>query len=155
MSTDWAQKLKDSAQPHVPEPVVAVGMLQPAGAYGAFGAGQLSGIAGSFMRRSSNKKAGGLAKQGLLGTKLAMIVLTEAHVYAFGAKPSGRSWKVLDQLGEWERSDLTFIVDAPGKMSTKVTVDVASTGDRFELEAMTAMSGADLARPFLDAISPS
>jgi hypothetical protein len=152
MATDWTQKMMDVAQPHVPEPVIAVGMLQPAGTWGAFGAGQLSGLAGSLMRRAANKKAGGLAKQGAFSTKTALFAVTADRIYAFNAKPSGRNWKIVDEVGDWDRSDLT-ITTTPGKMSTKVVVDVQSTGDHFELEATTVMNAGDFTQRFLDEIA--
>jgi hypothetical protein len=152
MGKDWVQTIKDVAQPHVPEPVIAVGMLQPAGTWGAFGAGQLSGLAGSLLRRSANKKAGGLAKQGAFSTKTALLAVTEHRLYAFNAKTSGRNWKIVDEVGDWDRSDLT-ITTTPGKMSTKVVVDVQSTGDHFELEATTVMTAAEFTQPFLDEIA--
>ena len=43
------------------------------------------------MRRSANKKAGGLAKSGAFSTKIALIAVTEARLYAFNAKPSVRA----------------------------------------------------------------
>jgi hypothetical protein len=152
MAEDWVQKIKDDVQPRVPEPIVAVGMLQPAGTWGSFGAGQLSGLAGTLMRRAANKKAGGLAKSGAFSTKTALLAVTEQRLYAFNAKPSGRSWKIVDEAGDWERKDLT-ITSTPGKLSTKVVVDVASTGDHFELEATTAMGADKFNRPFLDEIA--
>jgi hypothetical protein len=154
MASDWVQKMKDVAQPRVPEPIVAIGMLQPAGTWGAFGAGQLSGLAGTLMRRSANKKAGGLAKSGAFSTKVALVAVTEARLYAFNAKPSGRNWKIVDEAGDWDRSDLT-IATTPGKLSTKVVVDVQSTGDHFELEATTVMTADDFNRAFLDEIAKS
>jgi hypothetical protein len=152
MTTDWIQKMKDVAQPRVPEPVIAVGMLQPAGMWGSFGAGQLSGLAGTLMRRSANKKAGGLARNGAFTTRTALLAATEGRIYAFNAKPSGRNWKIVDEIGDWDRSDLT-ITTTPGKLSTKVVVDVQSTGDHFELEATTVMSAGDFTQPFLDEIT--
>jgi hypothetical protein len=149
MAEDWKQKMKDLVQPRVPEPIVAIGMLQPAGTWGSFGAGQLSGLAGTLMRLSANKKAGGLAKSGAFSTKIALIAVTEGRLYAYNAKPSGRSWKIVDEAGDWDRSDLT-IATTPGKLSTKVVVDVQSTGDHFELEATTVMTADDFNRPFLD-----
>jgi hypothetical protein len=152
MATDWVQKIKDDVQPRVPEPIVALGMLQPAGTWGSFGAGQLSGLAGSLMRRAANKKAGGLAKSGAFSTKTALLAVTEQRVYAFNAKPSGRSWKIVDEAGDWDRNDLT-VTTTPGTLSTKVVVDVQSTGDHFELEATTAMGADKFNRPFLDEIA--
>ena len=40
---DMGQKMIATVQPHVPEPVIAVGVLQPAGTWGAMGGDQLSG----------------------------------------------------------------------------------------------------------------
>jgi hypothetical protein len=152
MATDWVQKIKDDVQPRVPEPIVALGMLQPAGTWGSFGAGQLSGLAGGLMRRAANKRAGGLAKSGAFSTKTALLAVTEKRLYAFNAKPSGRSWKIVDEAGDWDRSDLTFTT-TPGSLSVKVVVDVQSTGDHFELEATTMMGGDKFNRPFLDEIA--
>jgi hypothetical protein len=149
--TDWDEKMKETVQPHVDEPVVAVGMLQPAGTWGAFGAGQLSGLAGTIMRKAANSKAGGLAKNGAFSTKTAIVAVTQEKVYAFNGKPKGREWKVMDQVGEWDRSDLT-ITKTPGKLSTKVVIDVASTGDHYELEATTAMTAGNFNHAFLDAL---
>jgi len=152
MATDWVQKIKDDVQPRVPEPIVALGMLQPAGMWGSFGAGQLSGLAGTLMRRAANKRAGGLAKSGAFSTKTALLAVTEGRLYAFNAKPSGRSWKIVDEAGAWDRNDLT-VTTTSGSLSTKVVVDVQSTGEHFELEATTAMGGDKFNRPFLDEIA--
>jgi len=152
MATDWIQKITDDVQPRVPEPIVAVGMLQPAGTWGSFGAGQLSGLAGTLMRRAANKRAGGLAKSGAFSTKTALLAVTADRLYAFNAKPSGRSWKIVDEAGDWDRSDLT-VTTTPGTMSTKVVFDVQSTGDHFELEATTTMGADKFNRPFLDEVA--
>jgi len=140
---DWVQKMKDTMQPHVPEPVVAVGILQPAGTWGASGMGMLSPLAGKLMQRKANKASGDLA-EGALSTnlfqnvKMAMFALTAERLYAFSGKPKGMNWKIGDELGSWNRDDLTIATE-PGKLSTKVTMDVISTGAHFELEATTAM----------------
>ncbi|MGQ0803326.1 MAG: hypothetical protein ACT4PI_05625 [Actinomycetota bacterium] len=135
--TDWVQKMKNTVQPHVPEPVLAVGMLQPAGTWGATGLGQLSGLAGMIEQRKANKSAGGLASGPIFKqTKMAVIALTADKVYAFSGKPGGRGWKIKDHLATWEQKDLKIATEA-GKMATKVTIDVTSTGDHYELEATT------------------
>ena len=106
MATDWATKMKETIQPHVPEPVLEIGMLQPSGTWGAFGAGQVSPIVGMFMRKRNNERSGGLAKDTWSGTKLAALAVTADRVHAFRVKSSGRSFKVQDKVGEWDRSDL-------------------------------------------------
>jgi hypothetical protein len=135
---DWVQQMKDAAQPHVPEPVVAVGILQPAGSWGAMGFGQVSGLAGMIARKAANDRSGGLGKNGAFSTKAAMLALTADRVYAFNVKPRGRTFKVVSEVGDWARDDLK-VETAKGKLSTKVVLDVVSTGDHFELEATTIM----------------
>ncbi len=136
MPTDWVEKMKETAQPHVPEPVVAVGLLQPAGTWGSFGLGYISPLARMFKQRGANKRTGGMAKVGAFKTKMAMLAITADKVYAFNASPKGRNWKVQDQVGAWDRKDLKITTE-PGRLATRVRVDVASTGEHFELEATT------------------
>ena len=153
MATDWAAKLKETAQPHVPAPVLEVGMLQPSGTWGSFGVGYVSPIAGMLMRKKNNERAGGLTKDSWSGTKIAMFAVTADRVYAFRAKPSGRNWKVQDQVGEWARDDLR-VTTSPGKLTTKVMIDVVSSGDHFELEATTVGAASkEFQEPFLQALS--
>ena len=73
------EKMKATVQPHVPEPVIAVGVLQPAGTWGAMGGDQLSGIVGSLMRKNANKRSSGLGKNSAFRTKVAMVAVTEAR----------------------------------------------------------------------------
>ncbi len=138
MATDWVEKIKDTAQEHVSEPVEAVGILQPAGTWGTFGLEHISGVAAMFKARKANKAAGGLGKTSVWkGTKTALLAITAEKVYAFSAKPRGRTWKVQDQLGVWNRRDLE-VETTPGRLSTRVVIDVVATGEHFELEATTA-----------------
>ncbi len=98
---------------------------------------QLSPLAAMIKNKRNNAKAGGLAKdRTFAGTKMAGIVLTADKVYAFSGKPGGRGWKIKDHLATWERKDLKIATEA-GKLATKVTIDVTSTGDHYELEATT------------------
>jgi len=127
----------DLVQPHVPEPVLAVGVLQPAGTWGNFALSKLSPGAGMAGRARNNKKAGGLAKTGGMRTpKLACLAVTQDRVYALsmGSKRGGR--QVEELLATWERSDLKVTTNA-GKLATKVVLEVVSTGDHYELEATT------------------
>jgi hypothetical protein len=151
LATDWVEKVKTTAQDHVPEPVVAAGILQPAGTWGAFGLDQVSGVASMFKRRKVNKNAGGLAKTSWKGTKTVLLAVTGEKLYAFAVKLKGRSWKIEDQLGVWNRSDLD-VETTPGKLATKVAFDVGPTGEHYELEATTAGS-AGFNDPFLAAIA--
>src|SRR5438105_13076876 len=109
--TDWVAQMKDTFQPHVAEPVQAVGLLQPAGTWGSFGVARVSPLDGMIMNKFNNKKAGGLAKdRTFAGTKMAGVVLTADKVYAFSVKPKRGNWQVEDQLAEWARKDVKFTV---------------------------------------------
>jgi hypothetical protein len=151
VATDWVAKVKETAQEQVAEPVVAAGILQPAGTWGTFGLDHVSGVAAMFKRRKSNQGAGGLAKTSWKGTKTVLLAVTGEKLYAFACKQKGRNWKIEDQLGVWDRSDLK-VETTPGKLATKVVFDVAPTGEHYELEATTAGS-AGFNDPFLAAIA--
>ncbi len=152
MAVDYVQQMKDLAQAHVAEPVSVVGLLQPHGSMGSIGLHYASPLAAMLKRRAGNKKAGGLAANKSFTTKAAMIVFAGDKVYAFNASPKSRGWKVGDKVGEWQRSDVRFSTER-GTMTVKVIVDVTSTSEHYELEAVTAMGGSKFHDPFLDAIA--
>ena len=83
----------DLVQPHVPEPILAVGVLQPAGTWGNFALSKFSPAGGMAGRARNNKKAGGLAKTGGMRTpRLACLAVTQDRVYALsmGSKRGSR-----------------------------------------------------------------
>jgi hypothetical protein len=151
VATDWVAKVNETAQEQVPEPVVASGILQPAGTWGSFGLDQVSGVAAMFKRRKVNKDAGGLARTSWKGTKTVLLAVTGEKLYAFAVKQKGRNWKVEGQIGVWNRSDLD-VETTPGKLATKVVFDVQPTGEHYELEA-TTVGSAGFNDPFLAAIA--
>jgi hypothetical protein len=134
MAGSFAEQTKENVQPHVDEPIVAVGVLQPAGTFGSVGVGQISRIAGVLTRLSANKKSGGLSKVGEFKGNFALVAVTEHKLHAFNAKSVGRQFNVQDPVGAWDRSDLN-VVTTKGTLSTKVVIDVVSTGEHYELEA--------------------
>ncbi|MET0629056.1 MAG: hypothetical protein ABW033_11430 [Acidimicrobiia bacterium] len=150
---DLGDKMKATVQPHVPEPVLAVGVLQPAGTWGAMGGDQLSGFVGSLMRKNANKRSSGLGKNSAFRTKIALVAVTEARVYAFNAKGWGPTCKIVDQVGDWDRADLE-ITTTRGTMSTQFVIDVVSTGDHFELETNALMGVGGFTSTFVDALGP-
>ena len=148
---DLGEKMIETVQPHVAEPVIAVGVLQPAGTWGAMGGDQLSGLVGSLMRRNANKRSSGLAKNSAFRTKVALVAVTASRVYAFNAKGWGPQCKIVDEVGDWDRSDLS-ITTTQGKMSTKFVIDVVSSGDHFELETNALMGMGGFTTKFADAL---
>jgi hypothetical protein len=149
---EWVEEARAAAQAQMTEPIVAVGFLQPAGSWGSLGMSQISGSAGSFAQSKANRKAKGLAKGGGFKPKLAMLAVTADGISVFSATNArGGKVKVGDLLTSWHRDDLT-ITTQPGRLATGVTIDVASTGDRFELEA--TMVGGGFNDALLAEISP-
>jgi hypothetical protein len=129
--------LTDLAQPYVPEPVVAVGMLQPAGTWGNYGISKVSPALAAIVRHRHNKAAGGLARTGSMRRpQMALLALTETRVYALAVTFKSGGWAVGDAIGTWDRSDLR-VETTPGRMATKVEIDVISTGEHYVLEATT------------------
>ena len=153
MAKDWVQEFKDTFQPHVEEPISAVGMLQPAGTMGSFGLARVSPLAAMIKNKGVNERAGGIAKAGVFtSTKTAAIVVTPGKVYAFRYKQKGMKFKVEEQLAVWDRKDVKFSVEKK-KITSQVSIDIASTGDHYELEAMTAGSKG-IQDPFFAEIAP-
>jgi hypothetical protein len=135
MSRDYRGDLIAEVQDRVPEPITEVGLLQPAGSWGASGASMVSGLAGTLARKAANQRANGLTQNKLLGgLKMALVAVTAGRVYVFAAKSKGRFWKIGDEVASWDRADLV-VSTTPGKLSTKVAIDVRSTSDHYELEA--------------------
>ena len=52
------------------------------------------------------------------------------------------AFKVVSEVGDWARDDIA-VQTSKGTMSTKVVLDIASTGAHYELEATTIMGGFD------------
>jgi hypothetical protein len=148
---DMSDKMKATVQPHVPEPVIAVGVLQPAGTWGAMGGDQLSGIVGSLMRKNANKRSAGLGKNSAFRTKIALVAVTEGRVYAFNAKGWGPTCKIVDRVGDWDRSDLK-ITATKANLSTQFVIDVESTGQHFELETNALMGIGGFTSKFVEAL---
>jgi len=142
--------VKELAQPHVPAPVLAAGILQPAGTWAAYGIGQTLPLVGQLMRRQADEDAGAFtgAFTGAGAMHTGLFALTDDKLYAFDARQAGSRWRVGEQVVVWERKDLTVETTA-GKLATKVVIGVVSTGERYELEVTTAAhhSGVDA---FLD-----
>jgi hypothetical protein len=145
---DNAESMTHKAQEKVPEPVVAVGIVQPAGTWGSAGVMQVSGLAGMIMKKSANKKAGDLHTGGAVfkTNRQTLLALTADKLYAFETKAGWGGMKIIGDLASWNRKDLT-VGTADGKLSTQIVIDHKVTGDHYELEATTAMS-----RGFNDAL---
>jgi len=141
------QEQVDMVQAQVPEPVIALGVLQPAGSWGAMGLSRISGAASMIRQHEANKNAGPLsARKGMKANRTTFMALTADKLYAFDTKPSikTRRNEIVGKLAEWNRPDVRVQLK-PGRMSTKVIFDHAD-GSHAELEATTVTGYND---PFL------
>jgi len=85
---------------------------------------------------------------------MAMLALTADRLYVFSGQPRGTGWKIGDQLGAWSRDDLRIATER-GKVSTKITIDVVSTGEHYELEATRALQRSGFTDVFLAELTDS
>jgi hypothetical protein len=132
---EWVDDARAVVQAQVTDPIIAVGFLQPGGSWGAFGLSKLNPVAGSAAQADANQAAAGLAKAGGFKPKVAMLAVTVDTIHVYSAAPARkRSIKVGEHLATWARDDVAVEL-VPGRIATKVTLDIGSTGQRFELEA--------------------
>jgi hypothetical protein len=152
---DTPESFKEKAQEKVPEPVISVGFVQGAGSFGSGMVGMgVSGLIGAIGRKKANEKAGGLHKQNAVfgSNRQTALILTQDRIYAFAAKSGWGGMKFTDAIGQWERKDLTVQVETKS-MTSRIVIDVASTGDHFEVEMVTGFGGAKYSEPFLAELS--
>ena len=138
---DTADSMREKAQENVGEPLLAVGVVQPAGTWGSMGAMQVSGLAGMIMKKSANKRAGGLHTGGAVfkTNRQTLLALTADKLYVFETKMGWGGIKIIGELAQWDRKDLD-VQTADGKMSVQIVIDHKVSGEHYELEATTAMS---------------
>ena len=140
-------------QAEVPEPIVALGGLQPAGTWGSFGLDKLVPAAGMFKQHKANQTAGALsARKGLKMNHQTYLALTADKLYAFDTRVKGRGIQVVGKLAEWNRGDVTAQV-IPGRLATRVVIDHVG-GEHSELEATTMGGYNDALLAALQELSP-
>ena len=134
------ESIRAKVQAQVPEPVLASGMVQPAGTWGAAGLTKLSPAGGLLRQRSANKGAGALNTRGAMfkSNRQTVLAVTADRIYALETKFGWGGMKILSTLAVFDRADLT-IQTQPGKMSTRIVID-DTDGGHYELEATTVAS---------------
>jgi hypothetical protein len=151
---DNADSLREKVQKKVPEPVLATGMVMPPGTF----SGGLGGIGipliGMFARSKGNKRANGLAKQGVFfgSNRTTVLALTADKVYAFTAKSGWGGMKIKDPVLTWERKNLKIATE-PRQMTTLLTIDDAASKEHYEVEVGTGLGQGKISEPFLAEIS--
>ena len=129
----YRQKYRETAQPHVDEPIVAVGQFQPRGSTGAAGVmAGVSGLGGMIMKSAAKKGAGGLPHIGL-------YALTATTLHVFDVKPKGFGVKIKGHAAAFPRDSFTA-ARGEGAVTDQVSLHFAD-GQVISLESISLGSG--------------
>jgi hypothetical protein len=129
-------------QPHVPEPLLAVGSLNRAGQAMAGMMGFASGAAWMGLNHQAKKRSGGLPKSMLVGVSASALFIWKYQTNSLGrAKIKGDPECVLD------RRTFQVTVEATG-MANRIHLWFHD-GQKLELEANTTFGAAALNDPLL------
>jgi hypothetical protein len=153
---------KDKLAEKTGAPVLSVIFVQPRGAAGTGAAtmalSRFSPLASMVVNKvtgsNANEKAGGLGKISMWSYKSAILALTGDKLYAFEMKSGWGGLKVKDPIAVWDRSQVK--VTGEGKQATTaIDIDVVSTGEHFEVEAMTSFGNDKYILEFFDTLNQS
>ena len=135
MDEKYRQKLVDLVQPSIGQPILAVGVFQPEGTWRASATSMLfSPTVGLGRQRDANQRAGGLASNGVITLKMALVAVTADELHVFNVKSKMSFWKLLGEVAAWRREDLRVEVTVGG-MSASVYLEVVPANEAYELEA--------------------
>ena len=131
-------------QPHVPEPLLAVGQFSRAGAMTTGLVGMGSGAARVVMNHSNKKKSAGLPQNLVAG-------LTASHLYLWKYRVKYMTTKLKikgDPAMVIDRSTVAITVGGNDGFAHRVHFWLPS-GEKFELDSASAMGGDQLNGPLL------
>ncbi|MCU1355629.1 MAG: hypothetical protein JWM89_1047 [Acidimicrobiales bacterium] len=124
----------EQVQPHVGEPVLAVGFLSPAGLMSTYTKQAVSGgalrmvspLAAWLFRRkkSSDRKA---------SSDVTLLVAVGDTTVSCFPYPAGAPFVVQQPTMVWQRADIRVTADAPGRQAQQVHVDLSS-GEHHDFE---------------------
>src|SRR6478609_297765 len=132
---EWREKCRELVRPHVGgEEVVAAAGFRQGGATANYVASkaQLGGAVYAGIKMLRKKKAGGLPDK-------VMLAVTPEKLYAFKLGV-GRSYKLGDEVGCWQRAGLKVSAAASGSM-TALTLE--SPGAEIEKATLVGISVKD------------
>jgi hypothetical protein len=111
----YRTKITEACQPHVDQPIRAVGLFQPYGSTSAAAARLVaSGPLGSRIEGNAVQEAPGIPRLGL-------YALTDSALHVMEGTPKGFNWRITSNIGSW-----------PLSMFTARSIDVKGT-DQIEL----------------------
>ena len=138
----YQRQWRESVQGKVSEPVLAVGIFNRRGSWGAVGLGYLSGAASLLQWGRTKRRAPGLPDKFLLA-------VTSTKVHAFGFRPAGTNIKVKDEHAVWDRSTLR-VTEGEGKVTDRLVLEPeGGSGDeeRGRVEVESSKWGGDVNEP--------
>lgn len=121
-----------SLQPHVAEPICAVGILCRPGALGNALVYQASPMVAMIRNRSAKKASGGLPPN-------LAVAATEHHVHLFDYRPTNRGLKVKREVMVLDRSTFQVAFDQPGTLAQRVRFFFTDS-TQLELDANKTMA---------------
>lgn len=138
----YQRQWRESVQPKVDQQVLAVGIFNRRGTWGALGLGYVSDAAGAFQFGRSKRRAPGLPDKFLLA-------VTPTKVHAFGFRPAGTKIKVKDERAAWDRSALK-VSEGEGKITNALVLEPTgepAEGEGGRVEVESSKWGADANMP--------
>lgn len=124
---EWRRQCLELVESRVDgEEVLAAAGFRQGGASANYVASkaQMGGLVYAGIKMMRKKKAGGLPDK-------VMLAVTPEKLYAFKLSV-GRSYKLGDEVGRWERAGLKIGADASGGM-TALTIESPATGEKATL----------------------
>ncbi len=124
---EWRRQCQELVAPRISdEEVLAAAGFRQGGASANYAASkaQMGGLVYAGIKMLRKKKAGGLPEK-------VMLAVTPQRLYAFKLGV-GRSYKIGDEVGNWERAGLKVSADASGGM-TALTIESPATGEKATL----------------------
>lgn len=121
------RRLVESAQPYIPEPVLAAGIFSRPGAPGGSRRSPLSSFGGMLRRRRTATEAGGLPRT-------VLLAVTADNLFAFSFKPRWRKLQITGLAAKWDRDGLMVGTEERGT-STRVVLEWPALAARVELDA--------------------
>jgi hypothetical protein len=116
-AAEYRVKFRDGVQPHVGEPVLAVGTFRTTGAGTRYGVSkmQLGALAYAASSLRGKRQAGGLPSSFLLA-----VTPTKVHAFAYKMRTKGPVVK--DEVAAWERQGLSVSTERL-KTTTRVRLE--------------------------------
>jgi hypothetical protein len=124
---EWRRQCQELVAPRINgEEVLAAAGFRQGGASANYVASkaQMGGLVYAGIKMLRKKKAGGLPEK-------VMLAVTPEKLYAFKLSV-GRSYKLGDEVGLWERAGLKVSSDASGGM-TSLTIESPASGEKASL----------------------